>query len=161
METLSDAYAKLSGGVALSKEELQQLAQALPEVHSYLQQTGDLTLQSGQLLMEVPYQSYADNLNELSTAYQTLSSGQSLNLNQLEEMRSKYPQIDDYLQKTNDLTLRNGEVLREAADAQKAATVSFLENKRQQLESQIDTTQKKIEMLESEIQVYQIAARCV
>ena len=158
METLSDAYAKLSGGVALSKEELQQLAQALPEVHSYLQQTGDLTLQSGQLLMEVQYQSYADNLNELSTAYQTLSSGQSLNLNQLEEMRSKYPQIDDYLQKTNDLTLRNGEVLREAADAQKEATVSFLENNRQQLESQIDTTQKKIEMLESEIQVYQIAA---
>ena len=86
------------------------------------QQTGDLTLQSGQLLMEVQYQSYADNLNELSTAYQTLSSGQSLNLNQLEEMRSKYPQIDDYLQKTNDLTLRNGEVLREAADAQKEAT---------------------------------------
>ena len=74
--------------------------------------------------MEVQYQSYADNLNEASTAYQTLSSGQSLNLNQLEEMRSKYPQIDDYLKdQRSHPAQRRGPW--EAADAQKEATVSL------------------------------------
>ncbi len=50
-------------------------------------------------------------LNELSNAYQTLNSGQSLSIDQLNNLIEKYPQVAQYLAETNDLSLDNGKIL--------------------------------------------------
>lgn len=154
VDELTSAYQKLSEGASLSKEEMQKLAQGLPEVYDYIQQTEDLTLQNGQVLADAQYQAYADSLNELSTAYQTLSSGQSLSLEQLDSLQAKHGQIQTYLRETGDLTLRNGEIIRKVAEAEREATIAFLEGNRERLVSQKETTETYITMLEGQLASY-------
>lgn len=53
LQSLSSAYQTLQQDGSLSAEALYNLGQAFPEINSYIAQSGDLSLQNGQLLVDL------------------------------------------------------------------------------------------------------------
>lgn len=78
---------------------------------------------------------YSNAMSDLSSAYQTISSGEKLSADNLSQLMEKYPELAEYVNQTGDLTLANGEKIKEAYENQKKALISTLEEEKKALES--------------------------
>lgn len=78
---------------------------------------------------------YSNAMSDLSSAYQTVSNGEKLSANSLSQLIEKYPELAEYVNQTGDLTLKNGEKIKEAFENQKKALISTLEEEKKELES--------------------------
>lgn len=158
MGDLSSAYQKLSSGAALTKEELQKLAQTFPSINAYLEETGDRSLNSGQLIAdamgEINYDEQITELGDLASAYEKLSSGQQLSVGQLYDLAAAYPEVAAYLQQTGDTTLKNGEILKDLFEIRRKAHIQELEENREGLISAKNTTLAEIELIQAKITAY-------
>ena len=79
---------------------------------------------------------YANAMSDLSSAYQTVSSGEKLNADSLSQLIEKYPELAEYVNQTGDLTLKNGEKIKEVFESQKKSLISTLEEEKRELEKQ-------------------------
>ena len=160
IEDLSNAYTALSEGRKLEEAQLSKLAQTYPEIKEYLQETGDLTLKNGQIIAEamngIDYSGQISALNDLSGAYQSLSEGQMLSVSQLYELGQQYPLINEYINQTGDLTLQNGEILKQVYEIQRQNTIETLSANQAQAEAMAQKTSANIRNIEAEIQAMQL-----
>ena len=77
---------------------------------------------------------YSNAMSDLSSAYQTVSSGEKLSADNLSQLIEKYPELANYINQTDDLTLDNGEKIKEAFETRKKALISTLEEEKKELE---------------------------
>ncbi len=160
IEDLGSAYTALLEGRKLEEAQLSKLAQTYPEIKEYLQETGDLTLKNGQIIAEamngIDYSGQISALNDLSGAYQSLSEGQMLSVSQLYELGQQYPLINEYINQTGDLTLQNGEILKQVYEIQRQNTIETLSANQAQAEAMAQKTSANIRNIEAEIQAMQL-----
>lgn len=79
---------------------------------------------------------YSNAMSDLSSAYQTVSSGEKLNADSLSQLIEKCPELAEYVNQTGDLTLKNGEKIKEVFESQKKSLISTLEEEKRELEKQ-------------------------
>lgn len=68
----------------------------------------------------------ASSLSELASAYNTVANGGTMSADSLKELTEKYPLLAEYVQETGDLSLANGEKIKEAYEAQRQAMINTL-----------------------------------
>lgn len=78
---------------------------------------------------------YSNAMSDLSSAYQTVSSGEKLNADSLSQLIEKYPELAEYVNQTGDLTLKNGEKIKEVFESQKKSLISTLEEEKGSLKT--------------------------
>lgn len=76
---------------------------------------------------------YESNMESLASAYQTVSDGGKLSSSTLSDLIDKYPIIADYVNKTGDLTLNNGEKIKEAYEKERKALIRKLDEEKKSL----------------------------
>lgn len=82
---------------------------------------------------------YSNSMSDLSSAYQSVSSGEKLSADNLSQLMEKYPELADYVNQTGDFTLANGEKIKESFENQKKALISTLEDEKNELEKKSNT----------------------
>lgn len=122
LNDLNSAYSTLREGEELSAETLYKLASTYPEINRYIEQTGDLTLNHGQILQAVFEQQQANAEQE-----------RQLQINNLENMQKSVKQEILLLEEK----ARTYDVL--SSSALQAAVAEQLANKEQELANLQDT----------------------
>ncbi len=132
-QSLSSAFQTLQEGGSLSSQTLYDLASAFPAISDYLEQTGDLTLNNGQVLQNI--------YNEELRAFQ---QSQEIRLNNLISQR-------DDVQKTRDLLQSKAEAYIQCGNAIMAA--NYL--------SQIKDQDKSLEQINADIEKLRAASATI
>lgn len=103
---------------------------------------------------------YKDKMSELSSAYQTVSEGGKLNSSTLKSLCEQYPDLEKYISETGDLTLGNGEKIKEAYEKEKNLFIEKLTEKKKELELEKEDAENKDEVakelaqVNSELEIY-------
>ena len=103
---------------------------------------------------------YKDKMSELSSAYQTVNEGGKLNSNTLKSLCEQYPDLEKYISETGDLTLGNGEKIKEAYEKEKNLFIEKLTEKKKELELEKedaenkDEAAKELAQVNSELEIY-------
>lgn len=103
---------------------------------------------------------YKDKMSELSSAYQTVNEGGKLNSNTLKSLCEQYPDLEKYISETGDLTLGNGEKIKEAYEKEKNLFIEKLTEKKKELELEKEDAENKDEVakelaqVNSELEIY-------
>lgn len=88
---------------------------------------------------------YTGKMSDLSSAYQTVSEGGELNANTLQSLCEQYPDLANYISETGDLTLKNGEKIKEAYENEKKLLIEKLTKKKKELELEKEDAENKDE----------------
>lgn len=96
---------------------------------------------------------YKDKMSELSSAYQTVNEGGKLNSNTLKSLCEQYPDLEKYISETGDLTLGNGEKIKEAYEKEKNLFIEKLTEKKKELELEKEDAENKDEVAKELAQV--------
>lgn len=102
---------------------------------------------------ETDYSSQIADIADLNNAYQTLANGRQLDISQLQTLSSTYPTIAAYLAETGDLTLKNGEILKEVGEIERQATIATLENDIKEIESKRNKAQEFLDAFNAQITI--------
>lgn len=120
-----------------------------------------ISLYSGDMLsLQDTIDIYKDKMSELSSAYQTVSEGGKLNSSTLKSLCEQYPDLEKYISETGDLTLGNGEKIKEAYEKEKNLFIDKLTEKKKELELEKEDAEKKDEVakelaqVNSELEIY-------
>jgi len=92
------------------------------------------------------------NLQQLETAYEKLSKGERISGQNLMELIRLYPQVAQYIKETGDLTLRNGEILKEVALEEERTARATIEANVRKTEEQIAKTELRIRAIHEEME---------
>lgn len=79
-----------------------------------------------------------------------------LSVSQLYELGQQYPLINEYINQTGDLTLQNGEILKQVYEIQRQNTIETLSANQAQAEAMAQKTSANIRNIEAEIQAMQL-----
>ena len=155
VEDLTTAYKMLADKQSLSDEQLHKLAITYPEINEYIKETGDFSLDSGLKIAEamarLDVSPQIDSLNNLSSAYELLSSGQELSSEQLNTLIDQYPEIARFIIENGELTSQNCGILMEEYEIKKQNLIATLQNNQSEAQSQADKTRSIIKSIQSEI----------
>lgn len=103
---------------------------------------------------------YESNMESLASAYQTVSDGGKLSSSTLSDLIDKYPIIADYVNKTGDLTLNNGEKIKEAYEEERKALIRKLDEEKKSLavadlsEEAEKTAEERIQAINAQLSIY-------
>lgn len=103
---------------------------------------------------------YKAGLNDLSSAYKTVSEGGKLNESTLQSLCERYPDLANYISETGDLTLGNGEKLKEIYESERKAIIEKLTAKKTDLEYEQKVSKskedvaKRLSEVNSELEYY-------
>lgn len=110
--------------------------------------------------LQATYNQIINNISAietLSSAYDTLSAGESLSTDKLIELCDTYPELSQYISETGDITLKNGELAKQAAEEQLSANISTLESEQQVLNAKKDRSaeeEKQLQSINSSLAIY-------
>ena len=99
-------------------------------------------------------ESQFNGLMNLSGAFQTLQEGGSLSAQTLYELASAFPEVNDYIAQTGDLTLNNGQVLQDVYHAKLQLFQQEQELRIQNLERDRDELFQMRNNLKQKVQIY-------
>lgn len=123
---------------------------------SYISQLEKMSEAAGEV--ESGFNDHMTAINELASAYQTLQDGQALSAETLYSLAAAYPEINQYLQESGDLTLKGGEIVEQVY----AIKANAYENERTQmletLKAQEETLQAELQILNAKAQSYDALA---
>ena len=100
------------------------------------------------------------NMSDLSSAYQTVSEGGKLDANTLQSLCKQYPDLAKYISETGDLTLGNGEKIKEIYENEKKLLIEKLTEKKKELELEMksskdkDKVKKDLAQINAELEIY-------
>lgn len=103
---------------------------------------------------------YESNMESLASAYQTVSDGGKLSSSTLSDLIDKYPIIADYVNKTGDLTLNNGEKIKEAYEEEREALIRKLDEEKKSLavadlsEEAEKSAEERIQAINAQLSIY-------
>lgn len=123
---------------------------------SYISQLEKMSEAAGEV--ESGFNDHMTAINELASAYQTLQDGQALSAETLYSLAAAYPEINQYLQESGDLTLKGGEIVEQVyaikANAYENERIRMLET----LKAQEQTLQAELQILNAKAQSYDALA---
>lgn len=123
---------------------------------SYISQLEKMSEAAGEV--ESGFNDHMTAINELASAYQTLQDGQALSAETLYSLAAAYPEINQYLQESGDLTLKGGEIVEQVyaikANAYENERIQMLET----LKAQEETLQAELQILNAKAQSYDALA---
>ena len=123
---------------------------------SYISQLEKMSEAAGEV--ESGFNDHMTAINELASAYQTLQDGQALSAETLYSLAAAYPEINQYLQESGDLTLKGGEIVEQVyaikANAYENERIQMLET----LKAQEQTLQAELQILNAKAQSYDALA---
>ena len=102
----------------------------------------------------------SSNMSELSSAYQTVSEGGKLDTSTLQSLCKQYPDLANYISETGDLTLKNGEKIKEVYEQEKKSLIDKLTAKKKELELEMesskdkDKVKKDLAQINAELEIY-------
>lgn len=102
--------------------------------------------------MQKEFQQTRNNIGamqELASAYETLSSGQKLSTDSLIDLCDRYPELTAYIEETGDVSFKNGEKIKELHQKQRDAVIRDLEQQKAALEEKETLTDEEITLLEN------------
>ena len=85
------------------------------------------------------------NMSDLASAYKTVSEGGELDANTLQNLCKQYPDLANYISETGDLTLGNGEKIKEIYENEKKLLIEKLTKKKKELELEKEDAENKDE----------------
>ena len=100
------------------------------------------------------------NMSDLSSAYKTVSEGSELDANTLQSLCKQYPDLAKYISETGDLTLGNGEKIKEIYENEKKLLIEKLTEKKKELELEMksskdkDKVKKDLAQINAELEIY-------
>lgn len=100
------------------------------------------------------------NMSDLSSAYKTVSEGGELDASTLQSLCKQYPDLANYISETGDLTLGNGEKIKEIYENEKKLLIEKLTEKKKELELEIesskdkDKVKKDLAQINAELEIY-------
>lgn len=100
------------------------------------------------------------NMSDLSSAYKTVSEGSELDANTLQSLCKQYPYLAKYISETGDLTLGNGEKIKEIYENEKKLLIEKLTEKKKELELEMksskdkDKVKKDLAQINAELEIY-------
>ena len=99
--------------------ELNQILSDPAEMEEYLALMQDTTTKTEEKvridrILAEEFDGQKASIKELKDSYQKLTEQQALSDDELRRLITTYPELHDYLEKTNDLTLNNGQAIAEA-----------------------------------------------
>lgn len=103
------------------------------------------------------------NMSDLSSAYKTVSEGGELDASTLQSLCKQYPDLAKYISETGDLTLKNGEKIKEAYEEEQQALIDKLTAKKKELELEMesskdkDKVKKDLAQINAELEIYKNA----
>ena len=100
--------------------------------------------------MEGQYKQTRNNIDamlELSSAYETLSSGQKLSTASLIDLCDRYPELAAYIEETGDVSFQNGEKIKDLHQKQTDAAIRDLEQQKAVLEEKETLSSEEIALL--------------
>lgn len=83
------------------------------------------------------------NMSNLSSAYKTVSEGGELDASTLQSLCKQYPDLANYISETGDLTLGNGEKIKETYENEKKLLIEKLTKKKKELELEKESAENK------------------
>lgn len=86
---------------------------------------------------------YTGKMSDLASAYKTVSEGGELDAKTLQSLCEKYPDLANYISETGDLTLKNGEKIKEAYENEKKLLIEKLTEKKKELELEKEDSANK------------------
>lgn len=86
---------------------------------------------------------YTGKMSDLASAYKTVSEGGELDAKTLQSLCEKYPDLANYISETGDLTLKNGEKIKEAYENEKKLLIEKLTEKKKELELEKEDAENK------------------
>lgn len=100
------------------------------------------------------------NMSDLSSAYKTVSEGGKLDASTLQSLCKQYPDLAKYISETGDLTLKNGEKIKEVYEKEKKSLIDKLTAKKKELELEMesskdkDKVKKDLAQINAELEIY-------
>ena len=100
------------------------------------------------------------NMSDLSSAYKTVSEGGELDASTLQSLCKQYPDLAKYISETGDLTLKNGEKIKEAYEEEQQALIDKLTAKKKELELEMESSKDKVKVkkdlaqINAELEIY-------
>ncbi len=88
-------------------------------------------------------------MQELASAYETLSSGQKLSTDSLIDLCDRYPELTAYIEETGDVSFQNGEIIANLHQKQRDAVIRDLEQQKAALEEKETLTDEEITLLKN------------
>lgn len=88
-------------------------------------------------------------MQELASAYETLSSGQKLSTDSLIDLCDRYPELTAYIEETGDVSFQNGEIIANLHQKQRDAVIRDLEQQKAALEEKETLTDEEITLLKT------------
>ena len=101
-----------------------------------------------------------DSLSELSSSYETVAEGGKLDSDTLKSLMKEYPELANYISKTGDLTLANGEKIKEVYEEEKKSLIDKLTAKKKELELEMESSKDKVKVkkdlaqINAELEIY-------
>lgn len=102
--------------------------------------------------MEGQYKQVRNNIGaiqDLTSAYETLSGGQKLSTDSLIDLCDKYPELAAYIEETGDVSFKNGERIADLHKKQREAVISDLEQQKAALEEKETLSNEEIALLKN------------
>ena len=102
--------------------------------------------------MQREFQQVRNNIGaiqDLTSAYETLSGGQKLSTDSLIDLCDKYPELAAYIEETGDVSFKNGERIADLHKKQREAVISDLEQQKAALEEKETLSNEEIALLKN------------
>ena len=97
------------------------------------------------------------NFDNLKSAYEQLSSGEKMSMDSLVDLTEKYPALQKYIAETGDMTLQNGELLKQVARDEINRNLDKIKSNEDMLKNQGELTDEEkgyYQELEAAAQMY-------
>lgn len=123
-EVLNDTLEENSNVVDNNSESAEQYTKTIDELTKEFEKFNETT------------DDVFDSLSSLSNAYNTLSNGEKISLENVIELVKQYPKLANYINETNDLTFDHGNIVKQVWEIEKAIELQRLKVQEKQLENE-------------------------
>ena len=155
LNELANTWANLSIQRSNAQETYDEYSKKLKEAMGKNNDNNDSYSESVKTIEEL-----TDSLSELSSSYETAAESGKLDSDTLKSLMEKYPELADYVSQTGDLTLANGEKIKEVYEKERQELIKKLTAKKQELELEQKDSDKKGEIakqlaqINAELEIY-------
>lgn len=154
-ETSESMWSKVNSGEDYGEEQkaVKELNDRIIEINAqlavYESELGEL--ENSNITQKIDEQATA--LGNLSGAYKTITDGGSLSAESVKSLTAEFPQLQQYIAQTGDLTFSNGEIIKQAYQDEYDAMIKNLETEKQRLET-LGNEPQKLQEINAELQIY-------
>ncbi len=157
-EIYNNSFSKILTGAESVEEVIKNINQTLADPVAFSVIQAQIGLQDSKIGM---YDEELAELDRLSTAYQTLAEGRYLEQSLLYELTSLYPEVAAYLAETGDITLNNGQILKDVINSTRQLHLEELQRSKEKIETKLLEAESYYLLTEAQMEYYEAAGLAI